>query len=172
MNRLKQYIRQIIDGQGMILCVSIIIVSILAVAGSSVALTFVYREAAAVREQIENMNQYIASYNELAGKINNAPFNIISADQLDHVQSQIILQVQQHNLQLIKLNILSKNNKNNVDVHDKTYEITILGSWSDTFHFIDQLGANGTLISERYASMKPDKNGMIETVMEYKVYTK
>lgn len=171
MSKLKQYVQQIINGQGMLFHGIIILIAVLAVIGGGIKLTVAYREAAAVKAEIENMNQYIISYNNLAKEINTSPFNAVAAEQLDQVQSQIILQVQHHNLQLLKLNILSKNDAKK-DIHGKVYEITTLGSWSDTFHFIDQLGSKDALISERYVSMKPDKNGMIEMVMEYKVYTK
>lgn len=169
MNKIRQYLRQVSSGQGMLLYCVLIVAATIAVIGLGIKTIAAYRESVLVTEQKATMTKYIESYNELAEKINTAKFKAVSEEQLDSVQSEIIMQVQAHNLQLIKLNSAGKN-ENVKKIHGKTYELTVLGSWADTFHFIDQLRAKDALISERYVSMKPDKTGKIQTVIEYKVY--
>lgn len=171
MNKIKHYVQQITSGQGMLVYGIVIVVSILIVAALGIKLVASYRESVIMHEQIDTMNKYITSYNELAEKVNSSPFKAVSENQLDQVQSEIIQQVQSHNLQLMKLNSSAKNDTVS-KTHGKTYELTTYGSWADTFHFIDQLGSKDALISERYVSMKADKTGMIQMVIEYKVYVK
>lgn len=171
MNKIKQYLKQVASGQGMIMYCVLIAIAIVAVVGLGIKTATSYRESVLITEQMNTITKYIESYNELAGKINNAKYKAVLEEQLDSVQSEIIMQVQANNLHLIKLNSSGKN-ENVKKIHGKTYELTVLGSWSDTFHFIDQLKARDALISERYVSMKPDKTGQIQTIIEYKVYIK
>jgi len=174
MNKIKQYLQPILsgqNGQGMMIYGIFLLVGVIAVIGLGIKTAAAYRESVIVSEQKDTMIKYIDSYNNLANKINKARFKAVSEEQLDNVQSEIIMQVQAHNLQLIKLNSPGKND-NVSKIHGKTYELTVLGAWADTFHFIDQLGSKDALISERYISMKPDKSGQIQTVIEYKVYVK
>ena len=171
MNKIKQYLQPILSGQGMIVYGIFVLVGVIAVVGLGIKTIAAYRESVIVTEQKDTMTKYIESYNNLAKKINEAKFKAVSEDQLDNVQSEIIMQIQTHNLQLIKLNSPGKNDNVN-KIHGKAYELTVLGAWADTLHFIDQLGSKDALISDRYISMKPDKSGQIQTVIEYKVYVK
>ena len=56
--------------------------------------------------------------------------------------------------------------------HGKSFEMTLVGSWTDSVNFIKGFGSKDALIAMRSVRFAPESDGRIRTTLEYKIYIK
>lgn len=132
-----------------------------------------WQTAMETRQQIDMMQQYIADWAEKAQRINQEPYRAIKAEQIDSVQSNLILTLQAHNLEMDSFkNMISTNEKAAKSANGKNFEMSFRGSWGDTVRFLERFHVNDALLSICNLTIQPDKDGSAKTSLQYKIYTK
>jgi len=164
---LLHYLPDFWKGKDMILSILLLIfLSVVVLAGGG-KFTLAYQTATEIRQQIIDMNTFLDEYNQKVIQVNQAVYRPVKAEQVDNVQSNILLALQQYKLDLIGF----KNVQTEKTEVGKVYELTFQGSWESTVHFIENFHVRDALISIKDMKMSEEK-GIVKTVLQYKIYTK
>lgn len=124
-----------------------------------------YRHASDTKLQMVEMQNRINDFNEKAISINNMQYRPIQPGQVGDVQQNIVAVVQQCALEIVSLKRIT------VDETGQTYEIHFIGSWPNSAYFLENIKAKDALIGLRSLSSDVE-NGVVHTVLQYKIYTK
>lgn len=124
-----------------------------------------YQHAADTKQQMIEMQDRISDFNQKAIKINNMQYRPIQPGQIGDVQQNIVAVAQQCALEIVSLKRIV------VDETGQTYEIDFTGSWANSAYFLENIKAKDALIGLRSLSSGVE-NGVVHTVLQYKIYTK
>ena len=169
-NYLSQHLRET-DKKSDIVYVGIVAGSVLLSVFWGLNLLNSYRDAVAVQEQESEMRDFLTSYNQKVDALNKEQFRPISDIELDEVQSKLLFSAQVNNLELTSLRNLSLQDEQAKE-HGKSFDMDLLGTWSNTVSFLENFGVKNTLISIRNIRLTPEQDGRVKTILEYKIYTK
>lgn len=130
-----------------------------------------YQTAQETKEKIADMLAFVSDWNQQVTKLNQEPYHPIREDQVDDVQSQILL--------LMAVNQLSMNNFKSIqDTNTQkkpsgsVYEMEIEGPWESTVRILENFHVRDALISIQDVKMVPNKAGGVKTSLQYKIYIK
>ena len=116
------------------------------------------REAQAMQARIDNFNREAAI-------VNQEPYRPVQKEQAGYVLQDIMALVQSHELQILNLKMVS------TDETGIIYQLDLSGSWVETAGFLENFQANDALLGFRYLSFDLVDGG-VQTVIQYKIYTK
>lgn len=122
-----------------------------------------------VNEQIKTMNQYVTEYGNVAANLNQQAYRPVQSDQIDSVQSNLLLVLQANNLDLLGFKNIKQTGK---ETAGQTFELDFNGLWPDTVKVIRNFHARDALISIDDVKFTPEKTGKVKTTLQYKIYIK
>lgn len=134
--------------------------------GSKLVLS--YQNAQETQQQIASMNNFLAEWTEKTNILNHAEYRPVHVDQVDSVQTNLLLGLQANQLELVGFKAISSSKK---DQSSRPFELEFTGSYEITMHFLESFHAKDALISIQNIKMEPSK-GKIKTIMQYKIYVK
>ncbi len=128
-----------------------------------------HANAEAMEQKIQMMKQATDSYDQKKAILDNVTAKPITIDKIDEIQTDILLQLQRHNLGLINLNTVSPSDKKE---KNQVFEMDISGSYDDTISFLALFRKQTkALMSILSVDFKPDKD-ILKTTIKYKIYVR
>lgn len=157
------------SGRSAIISFGIAVLLVVGLVFLSGKLILAYQDAQEIKQKIHTMETSLKEWNDKAETVNRAPLRPVDASQVDKIQSEIILSVQGHQLNLtgVKTVTVEKKNSN----HMKSFELVTRGPYEKTVQFLQDFGSRNVLITMDSLDLKPDK-GEIESSVKYTIYTK
>ncbi|MEN6623287.1 MAG: hypothetical protein ABFD50_17295 [Smithella sp.] len=170
LKKIFHYIPRFFSSKDMIVYLTaVILLSVLAFFGFG-KLAFAYQNAQDTKEKIADMTAFVDDWNQQVIKLNQEPYRPVREDQVDDVQSNILL--------LMAANQLSMNSFKSIqDASQKKpsgslYEMEVEGPWESTVRILGNFHVRDALLAIQNVKLSPVKNGGVKTILEYKIYTK
>lgn len=113
----------------------------------------------------EAMQVQIDDFNQKAALVNQESFRPVKSEQVGFVQQDIMTLVQQYGLNVLSLKRVR------IDDTGETYQLDLNGSWAGTANFLESFQAKDALLGMRWLSFEM-VNGSVQTIVQYKIYTK
>lgn len=121
------------------------------------------------KKEIGIMQNFVTEYGAKAVQLNKAEYRPVLSEQVDSVQSNILLLLQANQVNLLSFKNIKDSNKNpNGQIFEMDYE----GSWSAIVQVIQGFHAKDALLSILNVKFVPEKDGKVKVTMQYKIYTK
>lgn len=150
----------------LILQMAALLVLFIAVISLTSHLTLSYQEQAEKEHQIATMQNYLKDWQSKNDELNAATMRPVEANQVDQVQTDIMLRVQSTNC-----NLLSMKDSPKTEQNGKVTTIEFSGSYENTMRCLQSFHAKDALIGIKSMKME-QKNGALDTTLTYKIYTK
>lgn len=166
---LKKRLENLIQGKDMLVCTLLFIISLFVFFFSMGKVFLAYDQANDVKTKTESMKAYVEEYSTKAGQLNHESYRPVKNEQVENVQSNILLLLQVNQMNLIGFKNVKTSEKNQTG---QIYEIDFLGSWPATVQVLRNFHVRDALISTKSIKFVPDKGGAIKTTMQYKIYSK
>lgn len=166
-NDVIKHLPMLWKNKDMMLLLSIFVFLIVAVIFSFGRFTYAFHNAQKANTQIASMQQFLNSYEEKRMSIENAPYKPVNINDVDKVQSELLLLIKVNKLTLDEFKVLDSKKDQNA----RKYELAFSGSWQDTMNFLRGFHVGNTLISITQLSISPLPNNVLHTVIQYKIYT-
>lgn len=131
-------------------------------------LVLAYQYSTDTKAQIESMESYLGDWKAKTDQLNHAQMRPVQANQVDNVQTDLMMHLQVYSLNLTKFAALNKDNKKE---KDKTFEMDFEGPYPAVMSFLENFHSKDALISIRSLEMEPSKD-IIKASISYKVYVK
>lgn len=169
MGKIKKQCADLIDGKEMfILAVAVVCLLVLVVFGFGKALVAI-ENAKENMDQAATMKTFVTEYGNKAARLNQEAYRPITADQMDNVQSNLLLALQANQMDLLGFKNIKQNDKNPTG---QIFELDFTGSWASTVHVLRNFHARDALISIESTKISPDKDAKVKTILQYKIYVK
>lgn len=136
-----------------------------------------YKQSRDIKLQRENMIATVDKYNVLAAKINKEAYRPVEKTQINNVESNIMMMLQMNNLNLenFKPSLQQMNSKKEKN-DGELYDLTFIGTWSNTVAALTNWHSKDALIGIKYLDIQPVDNidipQAVKTTIQYKIYTK
>ncbi len=124
-----------------------------------------FAESMDVWKQENVLIQDIEAFNQKASEVNTAYFRPVKKEQIESVQQDLRDQAAAYRLKV------EKEFKVYTSETGEVYEMSIIGTWEDTAHYLERMKAKDALLGIMMVSMEPE-NGKIRTSLQYKIYVK
>jgi len=111
------------------------------------------------------MQLEVADFNNKAAAINQQSFRPVQPEQTGYVQQDILNLAQGYGLEIMKMQRVAN------DETGETYQLDISGPWVSTANFLEGFQAKDALLTMRYLSFEV-VGGKVQTILQYKIYTK
>lgn len=157
------------SGRSAVISFGIAVLLVVGLVFLSGKLIIAYQDAQEIKQKIHSMETSLKEWNDKAETVSRAPLRPVDASQVDKIQSEIILSVQGHQLNLNGVKTVSVEKKNSN--HMKSFEMITRGPYEKTVQFLQDFGSRNVLITMDSLDIKPDK-GEIECTVKYTIYTK
>lgn len=128
-------------------------------------LTLAYQEKLDTEQKIQSMQAFLKEWEAKNDKLNKFPSKPVRVDQVDSIQTNLIFQIQQRNLELKGIKDSQKK-----DTDGRVFEVEIAGDYAKTLDFLDYLQNNEVLISIKSFNTQK-KSQQLNTKIMYKIYT-
>lgn len=128
-----------------------------------------YKEMQENKSRITQMESYISDWLEKSEMVNSSPMHPVKKEELDSVQTSMLLALKRYNLNLTGFR--TEQAAPNTDSHKHDYEISFDGKYSDVASFLNQLQNNSFLLSVVNLKMQQQK-GLVKVTMKYRIYSK
>ena len=164
--KIMHYLPFLLKGKDMIVYAG---VSILLVIGTFMATGSViesYQSAQDIQQQVVQMQTFLTEWSNKTNFLNNESYRPVMEDQVDSVQSNLLLNLQANSLELTGFKSVKPTEAEN---KDKNFEMVFKGSYENTMKYLNAFHAKDALISIRNLKMQPEK-GAIVTTIQYKIY--
>jgi hypothetical protein len=169
MEKIKRQLGDLLKGQDMLVYAFLVIVLTGVAFFGLGKVLMAYDQANEIHKQITTMKLYVDEYNKKAMELNAAPYRPVSTEQVDNVQSNILLSLQANQLELMGFKNIKSSEKNPTG---QTFELEFLGLWPSTVHVIQNFHVRDALISIKDIKFVPEKGGKVKTSIQYKIYAK
>lgn len=158
------------NSRGLMVALVVSGLSIFAVVSMTGRVYLAYDHQQQINAQSSEMRQTIKDLSGQADEINKQKYRPVEEKQVPSVQSDIMLAVQSHQLQLTALKPLSAEKKAG---KSQTFELHVVGTYEQTMAFLQNFHARDALIDIFKIGFKPDNGkGTIETDLVYRIYVK
>ncbi len=169
MEKIKKQLGDLLKGQDMLVYAFLCFVLTGVASFGFGKLLMAYDHADEIHKQIITMNLYVDEYNKKAVELNNAPYRPVSPEQIDNVQSNILLTLQSNQLELLGFKNIKSTEKNPTG---QVFEIDFIGAWPSVVHVIQNFHVRDALISVKDIKFVSEKGGKVKTSIQYKIYAK
>jgi hypothetical protein len=169
LNKIKKFFFDFCQGKEMVLyLVSAFFLLIIAVFAFGKCLLAV-QTISDTKAQIGTMQSYVAEYGAKAIQLNKEDYRPVLLEQVDSVQSDILLLLQANQVNLLSFKNIKESNKT---PNGQIFEIDCDGSWASLVQVIQNFHAKDALISILNVKFDPEKDGKVKAIVQYKIYTK
>lgn len=129
-----------------------------------------YTEAEQTVQKMNEMTAYVEDWKKKVQEVNKAAYRPVKATEVDSLQSNILLLLSAHQLDLKVFRNVQRTGK---DLNGLSYELTMNGSWVSLVRFLEDFHVKNTLIAVQRLKVDPDPAfpGHVNAVLEYKIYT-
>lgn len=127
-----------------------------------------YAHSQEIDEQLAAMQNELADWRQKTEILAQQPFRPVEKEYLENVQSDIMLALQGHHLELPEFKSVSRNDTSQI------FDLSFLGTYENTLEYLNYFGsgnADNVLINIVDLKMTPEK-GAIKTTVRYIVFTK
>ncbi len=131
----------------------------------TVCFGIVCAESLDVREQEDAMERDVEEFSQKAVEANTAYFRPVKKEQIDSVRQDLRDQAAAYRL------TVQKEFKVYTSETGEVYEMSFVGSWEDTAHYLERMKAKDALLGIMMISMEPEQ-GKVRTSLQYKIYVK
>ena len=171
MNNFMRYIPTFFESKDMVFYVaSVLLLSLLAIFCFG-KLGFAYQNAMDTKEQITSMTDFVNEWNDQVYKVNKEPYRPVRLDQVDDVQSNILLMMTANQLNMNSFKTVQEMGSQK-NPSGSVYEMEIEGNWDSTVRILENFHVRDALISINSVKLVPTKNAGVKTTLVYKIYTK
>ena len=145
--------------------------SIFAIVSMTGRVYLAYDHQQQINSQSAEMRQTIKTISPQPKDGNDQKYRAGEATQVPNVQSDIMLAIQSHQLQLKEMKYLKSSDKK--EGKNQTFEMHLIGTYEQTIAFLQNFHSRDALIDVFKLGMKPEKGkGTVETDLIYRVYVK
>lgn len=169
MEKIKKQLEDLLKGQDMLVYAVLVLILIGISFFCLGKVLMAYDHANEIHKQITAMKLHVDEYNKKAMELNAAPYRPVSTEQIDNVQSNILLSLQANQLELVGFKNIKSTEKN---ITGQVFELEFLGLWPSTVHVIQNFHVRDALISIKNIKFVPEKGGKVKTSIQYKIYAK
>lgn len=166
---LKKRLENLIQGKDMLVCTLLFALSLCAFFFSMGKVFLAYDQATEVKTKTETMKSYVEEYSVKAEQLNHEAYRPVKNEQVENVQSNILLLLQVNQMNLLGFKNIKSTEKTQTG---QIYEIDFIGSWPATVQVLRNFHVRDALISTKNTKFTPDKGGAVKTTMQYKIYSK
>lgn len=136
----------------------------------------VYKSSHDIKSEKETMIKTIDKYNIQAKEINKEPYRPVDSDLINNVESNIMMMLEMHNLNLENFNPEQKGRIKDTKSNGEIYDLTFTGTWQNTIDVLTNWHSKDALIGIKYLEVEPMENvdvpQMVKTTLQYKIYKK
>ncbi|WP_196606573.1 hypothetical protein [Pectinatus frisingensis] len=125
-----------------------------------------YQTAVDTKQQISVMNTFLTEWSNKTNFLNNELYRPIKSNFADNVQSVLLSNLKNNNLELAGFKSMPQNDKKS---KNRSYELTFEGAYTDTLNYLNDFHAKDALINIQSLKMQQTK-GKIVTTIQYRVY--
>ena len=130
-----------------------------------------YSKAEEVKIQIETMNNYLKEWNEKRQKLGREKYRPVKPEQVEQIQSQIILNLKGNNLVMDGLrSVREETEGKNKNFRHMTYELSVTGNYENTMKLLTNFNVENALITIKSLNISPETEDKFKTKMVYKIY--
>lgn len=152
----------------MVLYAVLLLALVFSVSFGTSKLVLSYQTAQDTKQQIASMNNFLEEWTKKTALLNHAAYRPVKAEQVDNVQTNLLMALQVNQLDLTGFKSVPATGKNE---DCRTFEMEFAGAYESTIHFLEDFHAKDALISIHSLKMESNK-GKIKTSIQYKIYIK